>query len=47
MYSTFSRLYALAEEFMMQIEIGKDEFFSRERLPTWGSRGTKLKSVFT
>ncbi|MBK6877459.1 MAG: hypothetical protein IPG99_13675 [Ignavibacteria bacterium] len=44
MYSTFSRLYALAEEFMMQIEIGKDEFFSRERLRLAGLRSRGLNS---
>ena len=44
MYSTFSRLYALAEEFMIQIEIGKDEFFSRERLRLAGLRSRGLNS---
>lgn len=44
MYSTFSRLYALAEEFVIQVEIGKDQFFSRERLRLAGLRSRGLNS---
>ena len=32
MYSTFSRLYAIAEEFIVQIEMRNDIFIDRERL---------------
>lgn len=47
MYSTFSRLYAIAEEFIVQVEIRNDNFIDRERLrlAALRTRGINSKAV--
>ncbi len=47
MYSTFSRLYSIAEEFIVQIEMRNDNFIDRERLrlAALRTRGINTKAV--
>ena len=44
MYSIFSRLYAIAEEFLVYKEIQKDRFISREKYKLAGYRTKEINS---